>query len=153
MDLPYEYFKSKSHITALQRLKDRELYYIIRLFQGELKDFNKAEGFYLTGLSKACIKMKDLIKDIRFILDGYEDVIFEHELIQCDKKEINNILTGLDKIEYELKKIKAVRILKNKVNDLVESCLLKIRGLYATLCEFIYNESRLWDSDFLKNLI
>ena len=151
MVLPYEYFKSKSHITDLRGLKDRELYYIIRLFQGELKDFNKAEGFYLTGLNKACIKMKDLIKDIRFILDGYENVIFENDLIQCNEEEINNILNLLDKIEYELKKIRAVRMLKNKVNELVESCLLKIRGLYATLCEFIYNENCLWDSNLKKN--
>ena len=153
MVLTYEYFKSKSHITDLRGLKDRELYYIIRLFQRELKDFNKSEGCHLEELNKACIKMKDLIKNIRFILDGYEDVIFENDLIHCDKKEINNILTELDKIEYELKKIRAVRILKNKVNELVESCLLKIRGLYATLCEFIYNESWLWDSNFKKNLI
>ena len=153
MDLPYEYFKSKSHITDLQRLKDRELYYIIRLFQGELIDFIEDEGFDLTGLNKACIKMIDLIKDIRFILDGYKNVIVENDLIQCDEIEINNILTFLDKIEYELKKIKAVRILKNKVIDLVNSCLLKIRLLHTTLSEFIYNENCFWDSDFLKNLI
>ena len=150
MVLTYEYFKDKSHITDLQKLKDNELYFIIRLFQEEIKDFNEAEGFYSLGLIRACIKMKDLIKDIRFILDGYENVISENDLTQCDEKEIINILNLLDEIEYKLKKIKAVKILKKRVNNLVENCLLKIRGLYATLCEFIYNENCLWDSNFSK---
>ena len=169
MVLPYEYFKSKSYITDLQGLKDRELYFIIRLFQEELndfnksedcnleglKDFNKSEDCNLEGLNKAFIKMKDLFKDIRFILDGYINVINENDLTQCGINEINYILTGLDEIEYYFTKIKYIKKNKNKVNDLVYNCLLKIRGLYVTLSEFIYNESHLWESDLIikKNLI
>ena len=33
MDL--EYFKNQTHITDLQKLKDQELYFIIRLFKDE----------------------------------------------------------------------------------------------------------------------
>ena len=149
MVLPYEYFKSKSHITDLQGLKDRELYFIIRLFQEELKDFNKSEGCHLEGLNKAFIKIKDLFKDIRFILDGYINVINENDLTQCGINEINYILTCLDEIEYYFTKIKYIKKIKNKVNDLVYNCLLKIRGLYVTLSEFIYNESHLWESDLI----
>ena len=38
MVLPYEYFKNKTHITDLQKLKDNELYFIIRLFYDELEN-------------------------------------------------------------------------------------------------------------------
>ena len=137
MVLPYEYFKSKSHITDLQGLKDRELYFIIRLFQEGLNDFNKSENCHSKGLNKAFIKIKDLFKDIRFILDGYINVINENDLTQCDINEINYILTGLDEIEYYFTKIKYIR--KNKNNYLV-NCLLKIRGLYVTLSDFIFDE-------------
>ena len=35
-----EYFKDQTHITDLQKLKDQELYFIIRLFENELENFN-----------------------------------------------------------------------------------------------------------------
>ena len=145
MILPYEFFKSKSHITYLQKLKDSELYFIIRLFQEELKEFNESEGCHLEGLNKAFIKMKDLFKEIRFILEGYINVINENDLTQCGINEINYILSCLDEIEYYFTKIKYIRKIKNKVDDLVNNCLLKIRGLSVTLSEFIYNESYLWE--------
>ena len=145
MVLPYEYFKSKSHITDLQRLNDRELYFIIRLFQEELKDFIKSKDYHLEGLNKAFIKMKDLFKDIRFILDGYINVINENDLTQCGINEINYILTCLDEIELYFTKIKYIKKNKNKVSDLMNDCILKIRGLTQTLSEFIYNESYLWE--------
>ena len=67
MDL--EYFKNQTHITDLQKLKDQELYFIIRLFKDELEYFNNFDGFQLKGLIIACNEMKDLIKDFRFILN------------------------------------------------------------------------------------
>ena len=39
MVLPYEYFKNLTHIKDLQKLKDQELYFIIRLFYDELRIF------------------------------------------------------------------------------------------------------------------
>ena len=146
MVLPYEYFKSKSHITDLQRLKDSELYFIIRLFYDELENFNKAEGFHLVGLNKACNNMKDLIKDLRFILNGYIDVINENNLSFCSIPDIERLLSDMVKIEIELKKIKAVRLLKKTVNDLVNSCLLIIRLLYSSLSDFIFMENHLWEA-------
>ena len=52
----------------------------------------------------------------------------------------------MDKIELELKKIMAVRLLKKKVNDLVDSCLLNIRILYSSLSDFIFMENHLWEA-------
>ena len=146
MGLPLKYFKNQTHITDLQKLKDKELYFIIRLFQNELAYFNNYDGFQLKGLIVACNETKDLIKDFRFILNGYIDVINENDLSFCSKVDIERLLTDMDKIEKYLTKIKAVRLLKNTVNDLVDSCLLNIRILYSSLNDFIFMEKHLWEA-------
>ena len=144
MDL--EYFKNQIHIKDLQKLKDDELYFIIRLFYDELLYFNEFEGFQLKGLITACNETKDLIKDLRFILNGYIDVINKNDLSFCSKLDIERLLSNTDKIELQLTKIKAVRRLKKTVNDLVDSCLLNIRILYSSLNDFIFMEKHLWDA-------
>ena len=144
MGLPVEYFKNQAHITDLQKLKDDELYFIIRLFYDELLYFNEFEGFQLKGLITACNETKKLIKDFRFILNGYIDVINENDLSFCCKSDIERLLFVMDKIELQLTKIKAVRLLKMTVNDLVNSCLLNIRLFYSLLNDFIFYETNLW---------
>ena len=146
MGLPYEYFKDQTHITDLEKLKDQELYFIIRLFYDELAYFNQFEGFQLKGLIKACNETKDLIKNLRFILNGYMDVINENNLSFCSKSDIERLLSDIDKIEKQLTKIKAVRLLKKTVNDLVDSCLLNIRLFYDFLNDFIHVERHLWNA-------
>ena len=146
MGLDLEYFKTLIHITDLQKLKDKELYFIIRLFQDELVYFNNSDGFQPKGLIIACNEMKDLIKDFRFILNGYIDVINENNLSFCSKTDIERLLSDMDKIENYLNRIKAVRLLKAKVNELVDTCLLFIRMLYDSLNDFIYVENYLWNS-------
>ena len=146
MGLPYEYFKNQTHITDLEKLKDKELYFIIRLFYDELAYFNQFEGFQLKGLIIACNETKDLIKNLRFILNGYMDVINENNLTFCSKSDIERLLSDMDKIEIQLTKIKAVRLLKKTVNDLVDSCLLNIRLLYDFLNDFIQVERHLWNA-------
>ena len=144
MDLAY--FKSQTHKTDLQKLKDQELYFIIPLFKNELKYFNQFEGFKLEGLIIASNKMKDLIKDFRFILNGYTDIINENNLSFCSKIDIERLLSYMDEIENYLNRIKTIRSLKAKVNDLVDICLIKIRTLYDSLNEFIFMEEHLWDA-------
>ena len=146
MSLGFEYFKNQTHITDLQKLKDQELYFIIRLFRDELEYFNQFDGFKLKGLIIACNEMKDLIKDIRFILNGYMNIINENDLSFCSKTDIERILSHMDKIEKYLNKIKKIRLLKAKVNYLVDTCLLFIRMLYDFLNEFIQMESHLWNA-------
>ena len=159
MSLPVEYFTDQTHLTDLQKLKDEELYPIIRLFRSELENFNKSEEFKLKGLIIACNEMKDLIKDFRFILNGYIEVINnqlpyygrpveEEDLDQipfCFIEEIEELLKEMDKIENILDKIKAVRLLKEKVDELANKCLYKMRILYDSLNDFIYGESCFWD--------
>ena len=52
----------------------------------------------------------------------------------------------MDKIENYLNRIKTIRLLKAKVNELVDICLIKIRMLYDSLNEFIFMEKHLWEA-------
>ena len=99
MVLDLEYFKNQTYITDLQKLKDQELFFIIRLFKDELEYFNNFSGFKLQGLIIACNEMKDLIKDFRFILNGYMNIINENDLSFCSKTDIERLLSDMDKIE------------------------------------------------------
>ena len=91
--------------------------------------------------------MKDLIKDFRFILNGYIEVINNHNIPFCSLTDIERLLSDINNIENYLNKIKTIRLLKAKVNDLVDTCLLNIRILYDTLNEFIFMEKHLWDEN------
>ena len=144
MDL--EYFKNQTHIKDLQKLNEKELFFIIRLFKDELTYFNNFDGFKLKGLIIVCNMMKDLLKDIRFIFNGYMVVIEKNDLSFCSKKDIERILSEIDEVEKYLIKIKAIRISKEKVNELVDICLLKMRILYDSLKDYLYVEKHLWDA-------
>ena len=151
-----EYFIDQTHITDLQKLKDEELYFIIRLFRDELENFNKSDDFKLKGLIRACNEMKDLIKNFRFILNGYIEVIYKNNLPLAPLRDIEGLLsvinikqllTEMDKIENNLDKIKTVRLLKSKVNKLADMCLYKMRILYDLLSDFICGEIHLWENN------
>ena len=146
MGLPVEYFKNQIHIKDLQKLKDNEIYFIIRLFYNELEDFNKIEGFHLKGLINPCIETKKIFKDIRFILNNYINVIEENNLSFCSIEDINHLLLDMDKIESQIKNIMAVRMLKNRVNLLVDNCILNIRVFYNSLNDFLFLENHLWEA-------
>ena len=121
MSLPIEYFTDQTHITDLEKLQYEKLYYIIRIFRDEL------EKFKLKGLIIACNEMKDLIKDFRFILNGYIRVINKQFFYL--KEEIEELLKEMDKIENNLDKIKAVMLSKEKVDELGNKCLYKMQIL------------------------
>ena len=149
MVLPYEYFKNLTHIKDLQKLKDQELFFIIRLFYDELEYFNQSKEFKFKGLIVACNETKELIKEFRFILNDYINVINENDLSFCSIKDINIILSKIDKIENYLNMIKGNRCLETRVNELVDGCLLYIRILYDLLNDFIFMETHLWESDLI----
>ena len=140
MSLPIEYFTDQTHITDLEKLQYEKLYYIIRIFRDELEKFNE---FKLKGLIMACNEIKDLIKDFRFILNGYIRVINKQFFYL--KEEIEELLKEMDKIENNLDKIKAVMLSKEKVDELGNKCLYKMQILYDSLNDFIYWESCFWD--------
>ena len=158
MSLGIDYFIDQTHITDLQKLKDEELYFIIGLFRDELENFNESEEFKLKGLIIACNEMENLIKDFRFILNGYIEVIYKNNLPLESLRniegllsaiDIKKLLTEMDKIENNLDKIKKVRLLKSKVNELTDICIYEMRILYDSLSDFIYGESCLWENSNL----
>ena len=146
MVLPYEYFKNQTHIKDLQKLKDQELFFIIKLFYDELEYFNQYKDFKLKGLIIACNETKELIKKFRFILNDYIDVINENDLSFCSIEDIKIILSKMDKIENYINMIKGIRYLRTRVNELVDDCLLYIRILYDLLNDFLFMEMHLWES-------
>ena len=141
-----EYFTDQTYITDLQKLKDEELYHIIRLFRDELEKFNKSEEFKLKGLIIACNEMKDLIKDFRFILNGYLKLMHQNDNhVPLDAlKYIEDLYSVINNIEIYLDKIKAVRLLKENVGKLTDMCIYEMRILYDLLSDFLYWESCLW---------
>ena len=149
MVLPYEYFKNLTHIKDLQKLKDQELFFIISSFYKELEYFNQSKEFQFKGLIIVCNETKELIKEFRFILNDYIDVINENDLSFCSIKDINIILSKIDKIENYLNMINGTRCLKTRVNELVDGCLLYIRILYDLLNDFLFMETHLWESDLI----
>ena len=136
------YSKNQTYRTDLQKLNDRELYFIIPLFRDELKYFNQFDGFKLEGLIIASNKMKDLIKDFRFILNGYNENDYSHS----SKIDIERLLSDMDEIEDYLNRIKTIRSSKEKVNYLMDICIIKIRMLYDSLNEFIFFEEQYMDA-------
>ena len=92
MGLDLEYFKNQTHITDLQKLNEKELKFIIGLLQDELKEFNILHGFKTKGIIEACNKTFELLKDFRFILYGYMDVIKEIDLSFCNKTDTKRLI-------------------------------------------------------------
>ena len=146
MGLDLEYFLNKMHIKELGKLNEKELKFIIRLFKDELEYFNINDGFKLKGLIIACNEMTDLLKDFRFILNGYMDVSKEKDFPFRDMSNTEKLITNMDKIDNYLTKIKAVRVSKEKVNELVDTCLLNIRSFYDSLYEYFREEFYLWEN-------
>ena len=136
------YSKNQIYRTDLQKLIDRELYFFISLFRDELKYFNQFDGFKLEGLIIASNKMKDLIKDFRFILNGYNENDYSHS----SKIDIERLLSDMEEIEDYLNRIKTIRSSKEKVNYLMDICIIKIRMLYDSLNEFIFFEEQYMDA-------
>ena len=150
MGLDLEYFKNQTHISDLQKLNEKELYFIIRLLEDELEEFNINDGFKTKGIIIACNETFDLLKDFRFILYGYMDVLKENDLPFCNKTDTERLISNIDTIVNYLTKIKAVRISKEKVNDLVDTCLLNLRVFYDLMDEYITEEYNIWEAERCK---
>ena len=80
-------------------------------------------------------------------MDKYNGITF------CFIEEIKQLLTEMDKIENILDKIKTVRLLKEKVDELANKCLYKMRSLYDLLSNFINGEIYFWENSNLKKRI
>ena len=135
MSLPFEYFKSKTHIIDLQKLKDDKLYPIILMFYRELEKLKNNKNTQLKDLKKLCDEAAGIFKDIRFILNGYITVYQENYYNVEEREAIEEILYEMDRIEYYLNLIKPLKIKGVKVNKLVSDLLIFIRLLHLTISE------------------
>ena len=138
MSLPYEYFKNKEHITDLKKLKDDEVYFLIKSLYEELDKLNDKKTTKLKDLNKLCDKAIDIFKDIRFILNGYITVLQENYYNDEEKEAIEGIIYELDKIENNLNILKSLKINSRRVNKLVSDLLLFVRLLYLTLSDLLF---------------
>ena len=77
MGLDIEYFSNQIHVIDLQKLNDKELYFVINLLEDALEEFRIKDGFDEKDIIKACGKAIDLFKDFNFILNGYMRVLGE----------------------------------------------------------------------------
>ena len=146
MSLDLEYFKKQMHINDLLNLNKKELYFIIRLLEDELQEFNILHDFKAKGIIEACNKTFELLKDFRFILYGYMDVIKENDLSFCNKTDTEHLIKNINTIDNYLTRIKAFRILKEKLNNLVDTCLLYLRLFYDSMDGYIKEEYNLWEA-------
>ena len=141
MSLLNEYFKNKTHIEDLQKLKDDKLYSIIQELKKELEKLNNIKNTQLKDLKKLCNETTEIIKDIRLILISYKGAYYQemNNNNNIKRENINDILYEMDKIELILKDLKALKINTRKVNKLVTDLLIFIRLLNLTITELDNN--------------
>ena len=139
MDLPYEYFKSKTHIIDLQKLKDDKLYYLIQAFYKELEKLNNIKKAQLKDLKKLCDEVYTILKKIGFILMSYK-IVYQKDYYNAKEREaINDILYEMDKINFFITNLKNLKINSMKVKKLVNDLLIFIRLLNLTISELNNN--------------
>ena len=151
MGLDLEYFKNQTHITDLQKLNENELKFIIRLLEDELEEFNINDGFEVRDIINTCNKTLDLLNNFIFILHNYIRVVRKNDLFFCNKRNTMRLITDIYSIIDNLKKIKAVRISKEKINDLVDTCLLNLRAFYDSINDYITEEYNIWEKEESEN--
>ena len=139
MSLPFEYFKNKTHIKDLQKLKDDKLYPIIQEFKKELEKLNNIKTTQLKDLKKLCDETANIIKNIGFILNDYKNVYQNDYYNNKEREAIDDILYEMDKINFFIKDLKTLKINSLKVNKLVNDLLIFIRLLNLTISELNNN--------------
>ena len=150
MSLDLEYFKNQMHINDLINLNEKELKFIIRLLGDELEEFNNLHDFKTKGLIIAYEKIFSLFKDFRYIIHGYNYAIEKYNLSFCNKTDTERLVSNIETIVNNLPKIKAVRVSKEKINDLVDTCLLNLRVFYDSMDEYITEEYNIWEAELSK---
>ena len=141
MSLPYEYFKFKTYITDLLKLKDDKLYPIIQEFKKELEKLTDIKTTQLKDLKKLCDETTEIIKYIRLILTGYKSAYYEEMNNQNNRKreKINDLIYEIDNIEILLKNLKNFKINTREVKNITNELLTFIRLLSCTISKLDNN--------------
>ena len=139
MSLPFEYFKNKEHIIDLQKLKDVELYRIIKAFYKELEKLNNIKKVQLKDLKKLCDETTEIIKHIKLILSAYKNVYQKDYYNDEERETIDEILYEMDKINFFIKDLKTIKINSKRAYKLTNDLLIFIRLLNLTISELDNN--------------
>ena len=147
MVLDINYFSNQIHVDDLQKLNDKELKFIIHLLQDELEEFNILHDFKAKGIIEACNKVFELLKDFRFILYGYMDVIKENDLPFCERANTKRLIDNIESIISDLKQLSTVRVSKEKVIYLGNNCSRNLQIIYNSINEYINEEYNIWEAE------
>ena len=147
MVLDINYFSNQIHVDDLQKLNDKELKFIIHLLQDELEEFNILHDFKAKGIIEACNKAFELLKDFRFILYGYMDVIKENDLHFCERANTKRLIDNIESIISDLKQLSTVRVSKEKVIYLGNNCSRNLQIIYNSINEYINEEYNIWEAE------
>ena len=139
MSLPFEYFINKKHIEDLQKLKDVELYRIIKAFYKELEKLNNIKKVQLKDLKKLCDETIEIIKHIKLILSAYKNVYQKDYYNDEERETIDEILYEMDKINFFIKDLKTIKINSKRAYKLTNDLLIFIRLLNLTISELDNN--------------
>ena len=139
MSLPFEYFINKKHMEDLQKLKDVELYRIIKAFYKELEKLNNIKKVQLKDLKKLCDETTEIIKHIKLILSAYKNVYQKDYYNDEERETIDEILYEMDKINFFIKDLKTIKINSKRAYKLVNDILIFIRLLNLTISELNNN--------------
>ena len=151
MGLDMEYFSKQNHITDLQKLNENELKPIIGLLEDVLEEFLISYGFKTKDIIKACDKAIDLFKDFNFILYGYMYVSGENNLPFYNRKNTECLISAIDTIITNLKRLGVVRESKEKVTDDGNDCLRELRAFYNSMNDYITEEYNIWEKEESEN--
>ena len=127
MSLDIEYFSNQIHVIDLQKLNDKELYFVINFLDKALEEFRIMDGFDKKDIIKTCGKAIDLFKDFNFILNGYMHVLRENDLPFCEKTNTERLISDIDTIV-------------NNLNRLSNNCLKDLQEIYNSMDEYIIEE-------------
>ena len=147
MSLDIDYFSSQIHITDLQKLNDKELYFVINFLEDVLEEFRIQDGFDEKDIIKACGKAIDLFKDFHFILYNYMSILGENDLPFCDKTNTERLINDIDTIVNNLIRLSSIRASKEKVINLGNNCSRDLQNIYNSINEYINEEYNTWEAE------
>ena len=79
------------------------------------------------------------------------DVMRENDLPFCYKTDTKSLISNIDSIVNNFKRLSTVKVSKKeKVNDLIDTCLLDLRAFYDSMNDYIYGEYIIWEIERRK---
>ena len=147
MSLDINYFSNQIHVTDLQKLNDKELYFVIDFLEDVLEEFRIQDRFDGKDIIRACDEAINLFKDFHFILYNYMNILGENDLSFCDKTNTERLINDIDTIVNNLIRLSSITTSKEKVINLGNNCLRDLQNIYNSINEYIIEEYNTWEAE------